>query len=95
MNIEIFMITILVLKVEAKILIDLLAKITILTDYLDYINILLFEFAIKFLKYNNNNFIIKLKKGKEPFYDPIYNLRIIKLKILKAYIKTNLANDFI
>ena len=50
----------------------------------------------KFLKYTRiNNYIIQLKKDKQPFFGLIYNLRSIELEILKIYIKTNLANGFI
>lgn len=50
---------------------------------------------IKFLKYDNNNYAIKLKKSKQLLYNLIYSLELMKLEILKAYIKLNLANDFI
>ena len=42
-----------------------------------------------------NNYIIKLKKDKQLFFRPIYSLKLIKLKILKTYIKINLTNCFI
>ena len=41
------------------------------------------------------NHIIKLEKGKQPPFDPIYNLRPVELETLKTYIKTNLAYGFI
>ena len=50
------------LKVEIKILIDFLNKITILIKYLKYANIFLLEFISNFLEYSNNNHAIKLKK---------------------------------
>lgn len=40
----------------------------------------------KFLENKNNNYIIKLKKCKQLLYSLIYNLRPIKLEILKVYI---------
>lgn len=36
-----------------------------------------------------------LEKSKQPSYEPIYSLGLIKLKILKIYIEANLANNFI
>lgn len=36
-----------------------------------------------------------LEKSKYLFYGLIYTLDLIKLVILKAYIKTNLVNNFI
>ena len=42
-----------------------------------------------------NNYNIKIKKDKQLFYRLIYSLKLIKLKILKIYIKINLINRFI
>ena len=42
-----------------------------------------------------NNYIIKLKKDKQPLFRLIYSLKLIKLKTLKTYIKINLVNNFI
>lgn len=42
-----------------------------------------------------SKYAIKLKEDKQPPFEPIYNLGLIDLKMLKTYIKTNLANDFI
>ena len=53
-----------ILVLEAKTLIDLLSKIIILIEYLNYTDIFLPKFKAKLLEYNNNNYIIKLKKGK-------------------------------
>lgn len=44
---------------------------------------------------NKNDYIIRLEKNKLPFFKSIYSLKLIKLKILKIYIKTKLANSFI
>ena len=49
----------------------------------------------KFFKYNKiNNYIIKLVNNEKLFNKFIYNLKSIKLKILKTYIKINLTNNF-
>ena len=51
---------------------------------------------VKLLKNTKiNEYIIKLKKGKQPIFGLIYILRLIKLKTLKTYIDINLVNDFI
>ena len=42
-----------------------------------------------------NNHFINLIDDKQSSYGLIYNLRLMELKILKTYIKTNLANGFI
>lgn len=38
---------------------------------------------------------MKLKKGKQPSFGPIYSLGLVELETLKIYIKINLANSFI
>ena len=51
---------------------------------------------MKLLEYTKiNNYTIKLEKDKQLFFSLIYILRLIKLKTLKIYIKTNLASNFI
>ena len=42
-----------------------------------------------------NTYTIILEKGKWPLYKLIYSLGLVKIKTLKTYIKTNLANKFI
>ena len=42
-----------------------------------------------------NEHAIKLKKGKQLLFRPIYSLRPVELEILKTYIEINLANNFI
>ena len=42
-----------------------------------------------------NNHAIALVNSKQPFYGLISSLKPVELEILKAYIKTNLANEFI
>lgn len=62
----------------------------------NYDNIFLVENTMKLLKYFKiNNHVIKLKKSKQLFFGPIYNLELVELETLKIYIKTNLANNFI
>ena len=42
-----------------------------------------------------NEYAIKLEKGKQPPFGPIYSLGPVELETLKIYIETNLANGFI
>ena len=42
-----------------------------------------------------NKHAIKLEKGKQPPYRLIYSLGPVELKTIKAYIETNLSNNFI
>ena len=42
-----------------------------------------------------NDNIIKLKTDMQLLLVPIYSLGLIKLEILKTYIKTNLTHNFI
>ena len=52
--------------------------------------------TIKLLKYSSiDEYVINLKKNKQLFYKLIYRQVLVKLKTLKTYIKTNLANIFI
>lgn len=64
LNTKIFIIYILVLKVETSVLIDFLVKIIIFAKIFNYNNIFLTKFVIKFLKYSSNDYVIKLKKRK-------------------------------
>ena len=64
--------------------------------YSDYINVFLIENLVKLPKnIKINEYTIKLEAGKQPPFEPIYSLGLIKLEILKTYIETNLTNNFI
>ena len=52
----------LILKVETKVLVDLLEEITILAVYSNYIDVFLSKLITKLLKHNNTAYIIELKK---------------------------------
>ena len=71
-------------------------KIIVLTEYSDFINMILKKLAEILLKQTGiNKHAIKLIENKQPPHRPIYSLGAIELKIFKTYIKLNLANDFI
>ena len=68
----------------------------ILKKYSDYNNIFLEENAAELLeKFGINKHAIKLEEDKQSLFRPIYSLSPVELKMLKTYIKTNLANGFI
>ena len=51
---------------------------------------------MKLQKYTKiNEYVRKLEKVKQLVFEPIYSLELVKLEILKPYIKTNLINNFI
>lgn len=71
-------------------------KFEILIKYLDFLNIFLKEKTLVLLELIKlNQYTIQPQNNKQSFYRPIHSLRLIKLEILKTYIKTNLVNSFI
>ena len=65
-------------------------------EYFNYNDIFLVENMIELLENTKmNEHTIKLEKSKLSLFSPIYSLELVKLEILKTYIKTSLANDFI
>ena len=71
-------------------------KVTIPAKYSDFADIFFEKSENIFPKQTGSNkHAIKLEKGKQPFYGPIYILKPVELKTFKTYIKTNLANGFI
>ena len=68
----------------------------VLAEYSDYSNIFSAENTTKLSDNTRiNKHTIELKEGKQPLFSPIHSLELVELEILKTYIKTNLANDFI
>ena len=66
------------------------------SEYLDFLDVFSEKEAsilLEVLKMNQH--AIELQKSKQPLYGPIYSLGPIKLKTLKTYIETILANGFI
>ena len=64
--------------------------------YFNYNNIFLAKNIVKFSKYIRiKDYIIKLKKDKQPFFELIYSLKPVKLEILKIYIEIHFVNSFI
>ena len=72
------------------------ALIEVLVEYSDYSNVFLAKNAVELPEnIRINEHAIKLKKDKQPSFGLIYNLELVELEILKTYIETNLANNFI
>ena len=68
----------------------------VLSKYADFADVFSLKLIIKLSKHMKiNDHAIELIDNWQPLYGLIYSLRPIKLKILKIYIKFNLANDFI
>ena len=65
--------------------------------YLDFANVFSPDLVSELPKHTEiNDHAIKLVNGyQQPPYGPIYSLKPVELEIIKAYIKTNLANGFI
>ena len=68
-------------------------KIQISTKSSDFSNIFLEEKALVLMAITDlNQDAIKLQKGQQLPYKPIYSLGLVKLKTLKTYVKTNFTN---
>ena len=66
------------------------------TKYFDFSNVFSLDSAAELLAYGGiNNYSINLFQDKQLFYSLIYSLGPVELEMLKIYIKTNLANNFI
>ena len=87
-------------QIEAKTYVEILLfdkpPIIISTKYLNYSNIFSIKNTAEFLEHIGiNSYIIKLEKDKLPLFKPIYKPKLVKLEILKVFIKINLAKRFI
>ena len=72
------------------------APTKILAKYLDFVDIFFSNLTSKFPEHTRiNDYTIKPVNGQQLLYELIYSLETVELEILKAYIKTNLANRFI
>ena len=81
---------------KAQLALLLAKQVTVPTKYSDFADVFLEKPANVLLERTRaNEHVIKLEKGKQPLYGPIYSLEPVELKTLKTYIKTNLVNGFI
>ena len=66
------------------------------TKYSDFVDIFSPNLASELPEHIEiNNHAIELVDCQQPPYEPIYSLGPVELETLKAYIETNLANEFI
>ena len=93
----IFLLTIAIhLAKKAQIVLLIAQKVSILNEYLDFLDIFLEKKNLILLKATKiNQHVIKLQEGQQLLYRSIYSLSLIELKTLKTYIITNLVNNFI
>ena len=81
---------------KAQITLLVAKKVQILSKYSDFSDIFLEGKALVLqAAINLNQYAIKLQKGQQLFYSPIYCIRLVIIKMLKICIKTNLAKSFI
>ena len=65
-------------------------------EYSDFADVFSLDLASKLPEHTRiNDHAIELVDGQQPLYGSIYSLKPVKLKTLKAYIETNLVNEFI
>ena len=70
--------------------------IKVFSEYIDFVNVFSPKLATEFPEHTEiNNYAIKLIENQQSLYGLIYSLEPMELEILKAYIKNNLANNFI
>ena len=84
------------IKAQFRVLLFNKASIEILVKYFNYSNVFSIENTIKIQENTRiNEHAIKLEEDKQSLFGLIYSLELVKLEILKIYIKINLANNFI
>ncbi len=66
------------------------------SEYADFADVFLPKLAVELPEHTGiNDHAIKFVDNQQPLYGPIYSLRPVELKTLKAYIEKNLASSFI
>ena len=71
------------------------ALIKVPSKYADFADVFSPKLAKEFSEYEISDHVIKFVNDWQPPYGPIYSLEPVELETLKAYIKNNLANNFI
>lgn len=84
------------LTCKAQIALLVIKKVNIMVKYLDVFDIFSKESAAKLPKCSEiNQYSVDLESSKQPAYNLIYSLELVKLETPKTYLKINLANGFI
>ena len=72
------------------------APTKVLVKYLNFADVFSPDLAFELPKHTRiNDHAIELVNGQQKLYGPIYNVGLMELETLKAYIEINLANGFI
>ena len=72
------------------------ALMKVSAEYSDFADVFSPDLASELPEHTRiNDYAIKLVDGQQPLYRSIYGLGSVELETLKAYIETNLANEFI
>ena len=88
--------TIMSIYLSRKALVALLANMEIPAKYSNFLDIFSLDSMVDCPKYiEMNNHFINLLKNKQLPHSLIYSMESVELKILKTYIKANLASNFI
>lgn len=83
-------------RIQIALLITNKAAVKVPKKYEKYIDIFCKKTATKLPKYTRiNDHLIYWEEDKQPLYGLIYSLELVKLEMLKIYIKDNLKNSFI
>ena len=81
---------------SCKAQVGLLRSTKFSAKYFNFSNIFLSDSTMDLSNYTRiNNHLINFLHNKQPPHSLIYSLELMKLKMLKIYIKANLANNFI
>lgn len=77
---------------KTQIVLLLAKEVKITAEYLDFSNIFSKIEALMLLAITHlNQYALKLQKSQQLLYGLIYNLGLVKFKILKTYIENNLT----
>ena len=72
------------------------ALIKVFSEYADFIDVFSPKLVVELPEHTRiNDLIIELVDDQQPSYGLMYSLEPMELKMLKIYIKNNLANSFI
>ena len=84
------------LSCQAQVVLLTSEEIGIFAKYCNFFNVFSLNFAVELLEnIGTNDYPIDLLGNKQPSCNPIYNLGLVELEILKTYIKANLVSSFI
>jgi hypothetical protein len=71
---------------------NFIIKLKLLTEFVEYVDVFDIKKASVLLTHNKNEHTINLN-GDEPFFEPLYNLSVKELKILRTYLNIVLTKE--